>query len=470
MEQVRAACLLNGPLPPCPLICLFLFRASKVIFCGPVCCRGLYTMFTVTTVDGWQELVVMPMICPNDVCPEGITSPTVPEDLLVVFFFVSFVVIVVWTMLPVVVAILLENFTNATRIEDLASERKKMARSGLDKMQHTLDPIFEVLSHYNTDLDLSQKIDNLFQVMVADDEKDRVDFKAMSSGLKRKKWLQRIHLSQEDFDSFTCHGYYSTDGWLSQRDFEQAMRTQLKRYVQRQVAKQQFLCHTSPGQESSSSMLLALKLLHMDVLEGNPETRDPEEDRHESQIRDPHSASKRSPSVSPRALPPVSDAAVNGGGPKRFHQPTSISTVPPSIQDAGFGGIFDTSGMATQLWQERMERGQERVENLVRSLCDSVNTMRMEMGVLNHDLADLKRSMGESANKRPGDFELYASHLAFSSAGHLSPAEVSTSPLNGKVFASVVFPSSDPPASARATSYRKSMLSTGAELGDDRPY
>ena len=44
-----------------------------------------------------------------------------------------------------VVAILLENFTAATHAEDINSERKKMQKSGLDKMHHTLDPIFDLL-------------------------------------------------------------------------------------------------------------------------------------------------------------------------------------------------------------------------------------------------------------------------------------------------------------------------------------
>jgi hypothetical protein len=45
----------------------------------------------------------------------------------------------------VVVAILLENFTEATHQEEHNAERRKMQRSGLDKMQHTLDPIFDLL-------------------------------------------------------------------------------------------------------------------------------------------------------------------------------------------------------------------------------------------------------------------------------------------------------------------------------------
>ena len=47
------------------------------------------------------------------------------------------------------VAILLENFTAATHAEEINSERKKMQKSGLDKMHHTLDPIFDLL-RWNT--------------------------------------------------------------------------------------------------------------------------------------------------------------------------------------------------------------------------------------------------------------------------------------------------------------------------------
>jgi hypothetical protein len=34
-----------------------------------------------------------------------------------------------------------------------------------------------------------------------------INFQSMSSGLRKKKWFQQIHMSPEDFDSFTVTAF-----------------------------------------------------------------------------------------------------------------------------------------------------------------------------------------------------------------------------------------------------------------------
>lgn len=58
----------------------------------------------------------------------------VPSDPGIIVFFISFFLIEVWTMLPVVVAILLENFTKAVNADEDQSNRNKLKMSGTSSL------------------------------------------------------------------------------------------------------------------------------------------------------------------------------------------------------------------------------------------------------------------------------------------------------------------------------------------------
>ena len=230
--------------------------------------KSMYTMFGITTMDGWQELVMMPMILSEADVPDGSELPpgmseTVPRNGLMILFIVSYFVVVVWTMLPIVVAILLENFTNAAHQLEFEEHHTKMQNKGIEKMQHTLDPMVRMLTHYNTDSDLSHKIHHLYLYLLGDsDVKGGLDFKTMAHGLKRRHWKEGgIHLSLDDFDAFTCNGVYADErGCMSEMDFEAAARLALQHFVARQIAKYQFLCE-STGKEAKSAILMGIKAM-----------------------------------------------------------------------------------------------------------------------------------------------------------------------------------------------------------------
>ena len=61
-------------------------------------------------------------------------SMNVPSDPGIIVFFISFFLIEVWTMLPVVVAILLENFTKAVNADEDQSNRNKLKMSGISSL------------------------------------------------------------------------------------------------------------------------------------------------------------------------------------------------------------------------------------------------------------------------------------------------------------------------------------------------
>ena len=151
-----------------------------------------------------------------------------------IIFIVSYFVVVVWTMLPIVVAILLENFTNAARQLDVEEHHAKLQDEGIDKMEHTLDPMVRMLTYYTTDSDLSHKIHHLYLYLLGDsDVKRGLDYKTMAHGLKRRHWKEGgIHLSVDDFDSFTCNGAYAdARGCMSEIDFEAAARLALQHFM-----------------------------------------------------------------------------------------------------------------------------------------------------------------------------------------------------------------------------------------------
>ena len=56
-------------------------------------------------------------------------------------FFVSYVVIVSYTLLPVVVAVLLENFTTATRREKDLMNRETLKKQTSTQVTASLDPL-----------------------------------------------------------------------------------------------------------------------------------------------------------------------------------------------------------------------------------------------------------------------------------------------------------------------------------------
>ena len=226
---------------------------------------SLYTMFAATTMDGWQELVVIPMISCEDV--EGaFCSANVPSDALIVFFFISYFIIVAWTLLPVVVAILLDNFTRACAAEDEAEKRAKLRTSNLDKLKHTLDPLMERLSQHESEADLKQKIEALFHSLISDPDCDVLSAHDFTSNLSRKRFRDgaTIYISSEDFEALTQNGALCDgNGCLPLEQFETAMRLELHKYIERQIAKQLFLS-IQHGPESTAALLLAMKALMSD--------------------------------------------------------------------------------------------------------------------------------------------------------------------------------------------------------------
>ena len=82
------------------------------------------------------------------------------------FFVFSYIVIVVWVLLQVSVAVLLDNFVSHTmREEELAKLQKQLEGRGKNENTNPLDPVLQkLLKGFVDDADLSNKILTLYKV------------------------------------------------------------------------------------------------------------------------------------------------------------------------------------------------------------------------------------------------------------------------------------------------------------------
>jgi len=99
--------------------------------------RALFTMFQVTTGDQWSDLA------------RGLFQGQ-PLSWRVCVYFVSFHMIVGWTLLQVVVAVLLDNFSEASDKEKETQRKERSAREGKSVAVTALDPVLACLAHFNT--------------------------------------------------------------------------------------------------------------------------------------------------------------------------------------------------------------------------------------------------------------------------------------------------------------------------------
>jgi len=179
-------------------------------------------------------------------------------DWAVVLFIFSFIIVVVWGLVQVIVAVLLDNFISATMNEktELALERQRKRKIA----SHALDPLLERISDtYANSSDLSKKIETLYRVLEKED-KQALDFQSIRTGLGQLDLKPTLHFAKEDFDALTEDGEYcDSKGELSLEDFQLVMRRELFDYTQRQLADALAMQHSRPdvlALLASSKMML----------------------------------------------------------------------------------------------------------------------------------------------------------------------------------------------------------------------
>lgn len=199
--------------------------------------RAFVTMFTVTTTEGWVDLME------DHLAVDGETEGGA------VVFFISFILIVVWTMLPVVVAILLDNFTMAATKEEAKADEARMTGTKAE-MFHALDPLMSVLAMFTSENELRVRISELFQLLNKD-EKEALSYEDLRHGFSMLHLPDiTLDFTYEDFMRMTKHGAMCDEQQrLGVREFERIIVRELRDFTERGIASAMALemVNGSPG-------------------------------------------------------------------------------------------------------------------------------------------------------------------------------------------------------------------------------
>lgn len=148
--------------------------------------RAVYTLFGVVAFQKWTDDIA-----------------AFDDDNSInygpVVYIYSYVIIVVWVLLQVVVAVLLENFFSAT-----ASDKEQTAKArAIEERAITspLDPLLQIISsQFDTSVDLSNRIRTLFEALDMDKE-GFLTFSSLRHGLAHLHLHTKIALSQDDYNA-----------------------------------------------------------------------------------------------------------------------------------------------------------------------------------------------------------------------------------------------------------------------------
>jgi hypothetical protein len=136
-------------------------------------------------------------------------------------FFISFIVIVGWVLLQVVVAVLLDNFTAAAAQEKERMAREKSKYDGRTAQVHAIDPLLAALAHFDTSEDLAHRIELLFNCLDMDESRS-ISYAELASGLKKLRVNPQVRVSEDDWDVMTCSGTITNaNGELGPMEFAQ---------------------------------------------------------------------------------------------------------------------------------------------------------------------------------------------------------------------------------------------------------
>lgn len=215
---------------------------------------SLFTMFQVCTGDGWATEIVRPMMRKED---EGGA-----QYILMVVFFVSYILIVAFVLLNIVVAVMLDEFFTQVAKEKerrLEKEIQEMEDELADHPTGPLDPLLAQLTYFDTSHDLAKRIEGIFKIM-DDNDTGALDYTRMREGLARLRCTPAIHLTAEDW-AVLSNGRDA----LTFEDFERMVRRQLMPYVQRRIGT--LMIEADAEDSHLSGVLFVLKVLTVSVNE-----------------------------------------------------------------------------------------------------------------------------------------------------------------------------------------------------------
>jgi voltage-gated sodium channel len=178
-------------------------------------------------------------------------------------FFVVFITVEVFILLPVVVAVLVENFSIAMHKHREQEEKQKLRALRVEHM-YTLDPLLESLMSNTSDQDLTSKLLLLFQTFDVDDDQV-IDFQELFEGLHKMSFTPPIKLTLKEYEHIAGNHLLSNyaSPMIDFRAFSSIVREQLKIYCQRRLGE--LISSVQEDSQQEAIHLFAFKLLIQEV-------------------------------------------------------------------------------------------------------------------------------------------------------------------------------------------------------------
>uniref|UniRef100_A0A6U5BNI5 EF-hand domain-containing protein n=1 Tax=Hemiselmis andersenii TaxID=464988 RepID=A0A6U5BNI5_HEMAN len=155
----------------------------------------------------------------------------------ILLYLVSMVVILMWVTLQIVVAVLLDNFVGATKLEHQKEAKKRLLEAEQTNIDTGgLEPLLtEMLKLFDTSDQLSRGIKKIFHNL-DHDRQGTIDFTKMMEGMKKFATHSTIRLTPEDYEVLIEGGRMcNPDRTINEQQFDQMMRKQIKQHVQRDL-------------------------------------------------------------------------------------------------------------------------------------------------------------------------------------------------------------------------------------------
>ena len=187
---------------------------------------SLFSMIQVVSGDGWATDFARPMVYPKtqEAMDNGEeVNWTEMPDITASTFFISAWIIVTLTLLQVVVAVMIDNFTAST----LSEKQREMDLNKPRQEATTLDPLFAQLLRLNSLKDLKRMVMHIFR-LIDECDKGVVNYHDCSEGFVKLPLVQKVVLSEADWDYLrNCCGMGSFDE-LNKEQFETMLMVQVR--------------------------------------------------------------------------------------------------------------------------------------------------------------------------------------------------------------------------------------------------
>ena len=186
--------------------------------------KSLFMLFSTMTMEGWVDLTV-------DMMGGDLSLLNDAKNVVTVIYFISFIIVVGYVLVSVVIAVLLENFSiAAARVDQEELKQQYEDKSG------PLDCLLEYILGIATTADLSMPTKQIFEMLDTDDS-EKLTFQELRQGLDKLGLNRGCHMTHEYWDDVTM-GLLEDgdrDGGLNLRGFQRMVYREIREMIARKI-------------------------------------------------------------------------------------------------------------------------------------------------------------------------------------------------------------------------------------------